>query len=187
MSDIQKGDFQFFHSTNFIKFIRHFLEFDILQKASFQCDVTKTHSDYTKMHVAWYAKLVKNENKSISYNKNFMLVRQGEGFRKLKDYTNDDWMLGDRPLQDIYQGNPTIFFTGLIITDRLYDSKNLEYQTDLVSWTETLRRLTIPSYEEARHHLEKAKKMSNFCDYVEYQLLQSDVLARFVKEIREEM
>lgn len=160
---------------------------DWVKETSFQCDVTNKHSDYTKMHVAWYAKLVQNGYKSISYNKNFMLVRQGEGFRRLKDYTNDNWMLGDRPLQDIYQGNPTIFFTGLIITDRLYDNKNLEYQTDLATWTETLRRLTIPSYEEARHHLGKAKHMSNFCDYVEYQLLQSDVLARFVEEIREEM
>lgn len=160
---------------------------DWVKKTKFQCDVTKTFSDYTKMHVAWYTELDKEGDKTIAFNKQFMLVKQGEGFDYLEELTHDEWILGDRSLIDIYQNNPIIFFTGLLVTDRLHDKKDFEYKTDLDSWTEILRRLTIPSYEEARHHLVKAKKMSNFCDYVEYQLLQTDVLDRFVKEIKAEI
>lgn len=155
---------------------------DWIKKTMFQCDVTMEHYSYTKLHIAWYDKSVEEDGKTKSLNDKFMLVKQGEGFRKLSKHI-DGWSLSSRQLEDVYTENIVVFFTSFLVVNSLHDKGNFENETNIKSWNQLFRRLTVPYYEKARHRLQEAKQMDDFLELTEDQLLQFDTLASFVRQV----
>lgn len=152
-----------------------------ITKTTFQCDVTKESYEMKDLYVAWYDKY--DEEKSTEMYKMFMLVKQGEGFGLLKNHV-DDWSLSHRPLQKVMEENVVLFFTDFMSVDTIHDNGKFKKEVvDAKSWSTLFRRLTIPGYEVARHHLKDAKKMGEFHEYTEFQILQPDVLSNFLREL----
>lgn len=150
-------------------------------ETKFQCDVTKESLGMKDFYVAWYDTY--DEETSTEKYKMFMLVKQGEGFRLLKNQV-DDWSLSHRPLKKVMEENVVLFFTDFMSLDSIHDNGKFKKEVvDSKSWSSLFRRLTIPGYEVARHHLKDAKKMDEFHEYTEFQILQPDVLSKFLREL----
>ena len=145
----------------------------------FECDITNKSYNYKELNVVWYDKIDTGNPMNTIFYQNFMLVKQGEGFEKIKNYY-DGWSLSDRPLEQVLKENIILFFTDFLDVDSIHDKGDLVKKTDLKSWTELFRRLSIPNYEIARHRIKEAKNMEYFSELTEFQLLQSDVLSKFV-------
>jgi hypothetical protein len=154
-----------------------------IQEAEFQCDVTKEFFKFTDLHIAWYDKSVITDKETTVYHDNFMLVKQGEGFKKLNNRIGDNWSLSSRPLKTVLEENVVLFFTDFLVVDSIHDKGNFKKETNLKSWTELFRRLTILNYELARHRLNEAKQMEDFLEFSEYQLLQGANLEKFIKSL----
>jgi len=157
-------------NTNIPKWIEHTL---------FECDITNKSYDYKELNVVWYDKFECENPISILYYDSFMLVKQGEGFKKMKNDYNG-WSLSARSLEQVLSENVILFFTDFLDVDSIHDKGDLVKKTDLKSWTELFRRLSIPNYEIARHRIKEAKNMEYFCELTELQLLQPDNLSKFV-------
>lgn len=149
----------------------------------FKCDVTKNFFKYQDLFVAWYEKSVVNETGTIVYQDRFMLVSQEFGFEILQNITDDNWTLNALPLENILNENVILFFTNLLVIDSIHDKGNLDKVTNLKSWTDLFRRLTIRNYEQARHRLKEALQMDEFIELTEYQLLQASNLDKFIKNL----
>lgn len=149
-----------------------------ITKTSFRCDITNKYCNYSEMHLAWYDKW----EKPTRLRTNFMIVHY-TAFKQLENRQQDGWSLNDRTLEEICADNLIVFFSAFIVPDRIHKS-DIVYKSELSSWIEALRRLTIPKYEEARTYLHMAKDMDEFYDYTEAQLLETKILSKFVKEVQ---
>ena len=154
-----------------------------IKETDFQCDATNENFKYQDLHIAWYDKSVIKDTKRVIYQDKFMLVKQEEGFRRLDRRMDDNWTLSSQPLEKIFNENVILFFTDLLVVDSIHDKGTFDKVTNLKSWTELFRRLTIPNYEQARHRLKERKQMDDFSELTEYQLLQAENLDRFMKSL----
>lgn len=128
-----------------------------IEETLFQCDITKESYNYRELYVVWYDKIDReNPIRIVSYN-HFMLVKQGEGFERIKN-TFDGWSLSYRSLEKVLKENVVLFFTDFLVVDSIHSRGKFEKETNLKSWAELFRRLSIPYYEFARHRLIEAKK-----------------------------
>ncbi len=153
-----------------------------IKNTKFQCDVTKDYFSYHHLYVAWYDKLVREDTKTINYTDIFMLTKQNRGFDRPQSLDNE-WSLSARPLEMVFSENVLLFFTRFLVVDSIHDKGNFEKTTNIKSWNELFRRLTIPNYEYARHRLKEAKHMDYFSEMTEFELLQSENLERFYKSL----
>lgn len=152
-----------------------------IEETLFQCDVTKRSYNYKELHVVWYDKIDKGNQLTIMSYDNFMLVKQGE-FQRIKNYV-DGWSLSARSLEQVLEENVILFFTDFLVVDSIHSKGDFDKKTNLKSWTELFRRLSIPYYEIARHRLKEAKQMNDFYDLTEFQLLQPENLSRFINTL----
>lgn len=154
-----------------------------IEETLFQCDVTKESYNYKELNVVWYDKIDRENPARIMAYDFFMLVREGEGFERIKN-TFDGWSLSSRSLEQVLKENVILFFTDFVVIDSIHSQGNFEKETNLKSWTELFRRLSIPNYEIARHRLKEAKEMDDFVDLTEFQLLQTKNLSRFINSLK---
>lgn len=153
-----------------------------LEETLFQCDVTNKSYNYKELHVVWYDKIDKENPIMIKSHDIFMLVKQGEGFQQLKNRV-DGWSLSSRTLEQVLNENVILFFTDFLVVDSIHSKGKFGKKTNLKSWTELFRRLSIPNYEIARHRLSEAKNMDDFFDLTEFQLLQTENLSKFINSL----
>lgn len=151
-----------------------------IEETLFQCDVTNKSYNYKELHVVWYDKSNRENPIRVESYDGFMLVKQGEGFQRIKNNV-DGWSLSARSLQQVLKENVVLFFTDFLVVDSIHSEGKFEKETNLKSWTELFRRLTIPYYELARQRLKEAKQMDDFYNLTEFQLLQTENLSRFIK------
>ena len=121
-----------------------------IEETLFQCDITKENYSYKELHVVWYDKSERENTIRINSHDHFILVKQGEGFQRIKNNV-DGWSLSSRSLEQVLKENVVLFFTDFLVVDSLHNKGNFEKKTNLNSWTELFRRLSIPHYELARH------------------------------------
>ncbi len=153
-----------------------------IEETLFQCDITKKSYNYKDLNVVWYDKIDRQNSITIVSYDYFMLVKQGEGFERIKNDV-DGWSLSSRSLEQVLEETVILFFTDFLVVDSMHNKGELEKNTNLKSWTELFRRLSIPHYEIARHRLKEAKTMDDFYDLSDFQLLQSENLSKFVKSL----
>jgi hypothetical protein len=68
--------------------------------------------------------------------------------------------------------------------DAIHDKGNLKkHVLDTELWSSLFRRLTVRYYETARHHLKMAKQMDEFMYCTEHEILQEQVLKKFVDQL----
>lgn len=153
-----------------------------IEETLFQCDITKESYNYKELNVVWYDKIDReNPIRIVSYDY-FMLVKQGEGFERIKN-TVDGWSLSSRSLEQVLKENVILFFTDFLVIDSIHSKGDFGKKTNLKSWTELFRRLSIPHYEIARHRLKEAKQMDYFFELTEFELLQTEKLSRFINSL----
>lgn len=148
----------------------------------FQCDITKKGYNYKDLNVVWYDKIDRENPITIVSYDYFMLVKQGEGFERIKNDV-DGWSLSSRSLEQVLKETVILFFTDFLVVDSIHSNGDFENKTNLKSLTELIRRLSVPHYEIARHRIKEAKEMDDFYDLTEFQLLQSENLSKFVKSL----
>jgi hypothetical protein len=153
-----------------------------IEETLFQCDITQESYNYKELYVVWYDKIDReNPIRIVSYD-HFMLVKQGKGFELIKNSV-DEWSLSSRSLEQVLKENVVLFFTDFLVVDSIHSGGNFEKETNLKSWTELFRRLSIPYYEFARHRLKEAKQMDDFFELTEFELLQTQNLSRFMNSL----
>lgn len=113
-----------------------------IEETLFQCDVTKESYNYKELNVVWYDKIDRENPIRIKSHDFFMLVKQGEGFERIKN-AFDGWSLSSRSLEQVLKENVILFFTDFIVIDSIHSQGNFEKETNLKSWTELFRRLSI--------------------------------------------
>ena len=156
-----------------------------IEETLFQCDSTGEMCSYRELHIVWYDKIDKENPITIMSYDSFMLVKRGEGFERIKKDV-DGWSLSDISLEQVLKENVILFFTDFLVVDSIHSKGNFEKKTNLKSWTELFRRLSIPHYELARHRLKEAKEMDDFMDLTEIQFLQTENLSKFINSLDKE-
>lgn len=154
-----------------------------IKNTKFQCDLTKEYFKYQELELLWFTKVVKEDQKTTCYIERFMLVKHGAYSKILKSFEND-WALNSRMLEKVLLENVVLFFTDILVGDSLNNKDTFEKVTDLKSWNELFRRLTVPYYEEARHRLKESKQMDDFLFMTEFELLQPKRLSKFLKSLK---
>ena len=156
-----------------------------IEETLFQCDVTNRSYNYKELNVVWYDKTNRENPIWGKFYDGFMLVKQGEGFQQIKNKV-DVWSLNARSLEQVLKENVVLFFTDFLVVDSIHSEGKIEKETNLKSWTELFRRLSIPHYELARHRLKEAKQMDDFFELTEFELLQTENLSRFIDSLENE-
>ena len=120
-----------------------------IEETLFQCDSTEQLCSYKELNIVWYGKIDRKNPIRVKFHDNFMLVKQGKGFERIKNDV-DGWTLSDQSLEQVLKDNLILFFTDFLVVDSTVSKGDFEKKTNLKSWTELFRRLSIPNYEAER-------------------------------------